>query len=74
MICILRKQDFKISHIRIVWKKRMIKRIWWSNGLLCYGYKPAVSLLNWRAEHGKGKWKYSKGIFKIDKELEKAKY
>ena len=35
--------------------------------------KPAVSQLNWTAEHGKGKWKYSKDIFiKSVKELEIA--
>ena len=28
-----------------------------ANGLLCYGNKPVVSWLHWRAEHGKGKWK-----------------
>ena len=49
------------------------KRIRLSNGLLCYGYKLAVSWINWRGEHGKGKWKYSKGIFKIVKEMEMAK-
>ena len=38
-------------------------RIRLSNGLLCYSYKPAVSWLNWRAEPGKDKWKYSKDIF-----------
>ena len=30
---------------------------------------PAVSWINLRVEHGKGKWKYSKGIFKIVKEM-----
>ena len=49
------------------------KRIRWSNGLLCYGYKPAVSWINLRAEHGIGKWKYSKGIFKIVKEMDTKK-
>ena len=33
--------------------------------MLCYVYKPVVSWLNWMVEHGKGKWKYSKGILKI---------
>ena len=32
--------------------------------MLCYGYKPVVSWLSWRIEHGKGKWKYSKDILK----------
>ena len=36
-------------------------------------YKQAVSCLNWRVEHGNGKWKYSKGMSKIVKELEIAK-
>ena len=27
-------------------------------------YIPAVSWLNWIAEYGKAKWKYSNGIFK----------
>ena len=49
------------------------KEIRWSNGLLCNGYKPAVSLINWRAEHGKGKWKCSKGVFNIVKEMDTAK-
>ena len=51
----------------------MIKIIRWSNGLLCYGYNPAVSWINWRVEHGKGKWKYSKGTFIIVKDTEMAK-
>ena len=32
--------------------------------MLCYCYKPAVSWLSWRIEHGKGKWKYNKDILK----------
>ena len=48
--------------------------IMWSNGLLCYGYKPAVSRLNLRVEHGKGKWKHSKRISKIIKDLKIASY
>ena len=32
--------------------------------MLCHGYKPADSWLSWKDEHGKGKWKYSKDIFK----------
>ena len=51
----------------------MIKKNQVSNGLLCYGYKPAVSWINLRAGHGKGKWKYSKGIFKIVKEMKISK-
>ena len=39
----------------------------------CYGYKSAVSWINLRVEHGKGNWKYSKGIFKIVKEMEITK-
>ena len=42
----------------------IVKKNRWPNGLLCFGYKPAVSWLNMRVEHGKGKWKYSKGMFK----------
>ena len=41
--------------------------------LLCYGHKPTVSWINWRGEHGKGKWKYSKSILKIVKEMDMAK-
>ena len=36
----------------------------WLNGLVCYGYKLAVSWLNWRVGHGRGKWMYSKCIFR----------
>ena len=45
-------------------KNNVRKSIRLSNGPLCYGCEPAVSLRDWIAEHGKGKWKYSKDIFK----------
>ena len=61
---ILRNQGIKISKSQKSMKNNVRKSIRLSNGPLCYGYKPAVSWLNWRAEHGKGKWKYSKDIFK----------
>ena len=51
----------------------IIKRIKWSNGPLCYSYKLAVSWLNWRVEDVKGKWKYSKGIFKTCSRTENSK-
>ena len=35
--------------------------------------KRAVSRINLRAGHGKGKWEYSKGIFKIVKEMKISK-